>query len=706
MSDQAVWNGITHGHILKSGDVVSLLNDEHIAPRLQDHGLTGKAQLVMREAQKREGVSADLHDQQIGEDIDHDFSSNLARIRSRAEEDRSTLRARKQTQLAKMARKTQVVARGQEPDPLHGEAASFPPFHFGEDLPVDLAGGKSGISADKPPDPAESMQGAVAKIPELEQQHPGLFAKLRQKVHETYTKLERRYGRTAALAILGSGHALSWATPVTTTAAFGVPVMFPGQSIVSMAPGIALAEAWLRIKKALGNKKQYAAEPQLQPEHIQALANRVHQDLVNHVGQLTGQSQTTDPMNREGDNPAKRGQAVENAYAFFNPNTEDNLSYEQAYQRFRSGNQKAAHQVARNVADTIGLGDYDSYDAIGDWVDPQTGPGSENSVAMVFKNGASPEAIDYAAAWLGLLHNQKAVLTFHSQHGGPDSAYQIPTQETDARRLQHQLNGLGIQNRALIPTPKGHLVVIVDPERQLRDAVGQFGVLNNATIRESAGKANWSLGGKSRTEARQRYWNAIRTFEHRTPVSQHYRPEGQPNPPGQSAKLARSRPPKSPAKGSVIRGLYYPGGKFLPKEGRALENPVGYDPRDRYAADHEPEEKTPRTKPINHPTKFAANRFPLGHLEITQDGTTTRHPVQPDFSVAWSGGRDPDLINHLAQRVEGGYLSGGGPDLGYAWKFYPTSPVYEDRSQRVQPDQPRSFPPSTQRSRIPPVMLD
>ena len=228
------------------------------------------------------------------------------------------------------------------------------------------------------------------------------------------------------------------------------------------------------------------------------------------------------------------------SFSMFSPNTEENLSFEQANERVRSGNQASFRKMTDHVLRSVGVKDFKTFDAIEDWND-----GAENSVVQMIPGGADPKTIDYAASWYGLLGNQKSVLTFHSDPQGPDSVYQLPVQETDTNKVRNDLTSLGIQYRTIVPTNKGHLVLVVDTGRQLRPAIFKFAEMYNAPIREALGKADF-IGGSTRTEARAKFRDRIREFESSGQSHNRYRPPHSDSPGEAPQKLSRKG--KIPAK--------------------------------------------------------------------------------------------------------------------------------------------------------------
>jgi hypothetical protein len=197
------------------------------------------------------------------------------------------------------------------------------------------------------------------------------------------------------------------------------------------------------------------------------------------------------------------------AYLAFSPSTEENLSFETAYARSRSGNQKAFQKITDHVLGQIGLKGK-SHNAVGDWED-----GAENSVLQIIDNPHDPEQMRYAAAWYGLLGNQRAVLHFRPDNAGRDSVYNIKVPETRLDQIRSQLSKVGIPFRTLVPGRNGTQIVVYDQGRQWRDNIGQFAGIYNAPVNETLGSGEY-IGGSTRTAARAKYRSIIKAYESRT----------------------------------------------------------------------------------------------------------------------------------------------------------------------------------------------
>lgn len=194
---------------------------------------------------------------------------------------------------------------------------------------------------------------------------------------------------------------------------------------------------------------------------------------------------------------------------FASPNTENDLPFQSALERLRSPAQKAFRELADHVYKQLGIHGT-PHDAIGDWSD-----GAENSLVHVLDNPGDANKMRYAAAWLGLLANQKSVL--HFQEGeGPDSLYEMDVPSKSIEAVRASLDQHGIKYRTLIPGAGTTKVMLYDQGRSLRPQVEQFAGEHNATIRESTGKGEF-IGDNSdqptRSKARANYRSAIESYE-------------------------------------------------------------------------------------------------------------------------------------------------------------------------------------------------
>lgn len=239
--------------------------------------------------------------------------------------------------------------------------------------------------------------------------------------------------------------------------------------------------------------------------------------------------------------PAAQPTPQPQAQIAVSPQTEAGLSFEDALQKYRSANQAAFRKLTDHIRKSLGL-EGTSHDAVGDWQSE-----AENSVLQQIKpESAHPDKVKYAAAWYGLLGNQKAVLYFLPGRNGQDSVYQAEIPQTDVAQVRQALDKAGVKDRTIIPTGKGVKVVFFDEGRRLRDQFLQFaGGYPNARVSETTGAGSF-IGAATRSAARHKYRSIIAAYE-RT----HGRPAGTPG--GPPAAPAAAGGGANPAAGQAAR---------------------------------------------------------------------------------------------------------------------------------------------------------
>jgi uncharacterized protein (TIGR02996 family) len=197
---------------------------------------------------------------------------------------------------------------------------------------------------------------------------------------------------------------------------------------------------------------------------------------------------------------------------FASPNTDQNLDFNASFKRMQSPHQAAYRSLAEHLYRQLGLnGKFRN--AIGDWTD-----GAENSLVHTLEEGGDLEKMKYAAAWLGLLGNQKAVLHFQEKKDGPDSVYEIHLPGAKPEDVRKSLDQHQIAYRTLVPEDGGVRVLVYDQGRQLRPNVSLFAGTHNARVRESTGQGQFigdSSDSPTRTAARSAYRKLIDAFESR-----------------------------------------------------------------------------------------------------------------------------------------------------------------------------------------------
>lgn len=416
----------------------------------------------------------------------------------------------------------------------------------------------------------------------------------------------------------------------------------------------------------------------------------------------------------EAPGPIETGQ--DDHWAFFSPNTDEGLSYEQAYARMGSTNQQNFKKMTADVFRSAGLTDeqVQSFDAIGDWNDG-TYIGAENSLVHVIKGKQDPNLTKYLASWYGLLANQKGVVHFYGDEEGPDSAYQIHIPDSDTQEIRKKLDKFGVAFRTIVPRGNGNIVLVYDPGRGVRKNINVFAEEYDAVVRETTGRGDF-LGGDTRTHARADYRKRIRQYESQlatggvkqdpatgaisegagAPGSD---PSGKPSSPKSLFQYRRRGPVlrtssvektflrqfkksldkkvkfaarKAPEGGMVHRGIAYEGGAFIPNpspvppqipqvqqqpvkpQSQAQATPVGAQPA-------QPLPKVPAQprRPVSSPTGDIA-RFNPDEFDVTQwDEDTLEKMRRWNPKTRMETGRDMPLKEGEQQLTLPGFESEG-----------------------------------------------
>jgi hypothetical protein len=168
---------------------------------------------------------------------------------------------------------------------------------------------------------------------------------------------------------------------------------------------------------------------------------------------------------------------------------------------------------------------------------------------------------------MGLLGHQKSVLAFQPGEG-PDTLHELQTSQTDLSFLRRRLSELGIPFRTLVPHHReGTTIYVWDQGSTLgpniEAAKGTFG--GKISSIPGTGALIGENPGETRAAARADYRSIISDFEGSGGLGNNPAGSaGQPQPAGdQSAQPAGPAQSQSPA--TVVRGVGYPPGQYLPK---------------------------------------------------------------------------------------------------------------------------------------------
>jgi hypothetical protein len=227
-------------------------------------------------------------------------------------------------------------------------------------------------------------------------------------------------------------------------------------------------------------------------------------------------------------------QTVPGAYLFLSSNTDEDLALEEARRRLSAETQSRYRHVASDILARIGLSEHETRNALGDWSD-----GVENSILVEISNSPDRARLRYAAAWFGLLANQKSVLLFRADMGGPDCVYQLDVPEASTPQLRRVLDTHGIKFRTILPRGQGHRVVVFDEGRQLRVKLTRLAAFYEVRLSETMG-AGAFLGDDERAAAQRAFRQVIDEYEAQ-PERPRYRPLAMRPVPGDAAPWVPAR---------------------------------------------------------------------------------------------------------------------------------------------------------------------
>jgi hypothetical protein len=252
---------------------------------------------------------------------------------------------------------------------------------------------------------------------------------------------------------------------------------------------------------------------------------------------------------------------IKKAHVFSSPNTGE-LNFPQALTASQSSGQAGFRHIALDLLGKLGIRQHQVEDAIGDWSD-----GAENSVAARLDEPVDPSKVQYLAAWMGLLGHQKSVLAFIPGEG-PDTLHELQTSQTDLSFLRRRLSEIGIPFRTLVPHHKeGTTIYVWDQGNKLSPNVHAAKDTFGGQISSIPGTGTL-IGedpSQTRSASRANYRSIISDFEGagglgNNPAGSAGQPQPAGNQPAQPSGPAQSQSPAT-----VVRGVGYPPGQFLPK---------------------------------------------------------------------------------------------------------------------------------------------
>lgn len=196
------------------------------------------------------------------------------------------------------------------------------------------------------------------------------------------------------------------------------------------------------------------------------------------------------------------------SYGFVSPNTKQNLKLEEAIDGMTSLPETKLRNEAINLSCVVRTR-IRAFRALGAWSD-----GAEPSVMVRFTS--DEETLRYVMSRMGRDAEQKYVIYFHPEPGGPADLYTLRTRSRGLPTLSRALERAGIPFRTLVPLNGITAIFIIDLDRDLRDKILRAAQTLRASVNSVPGKAKL-FGDDIRQQARTVFEQDIKTYESRNP---------------------------------------------------------------------------------------------------------------------------------------------------------------------------------------------
>jgi hypothetical protein len=198
------------------------------------------------------------------------------------------------------------------------------------------------------------------------------------------------------------------------------------------------------------------------------------------------------------------------SYGFVSPNTSENLKLEQAIKGMSSPAETELRKKAINLSCVVRTR-IQAYKALGSWND-----GAEHSVMVRVKG--DEDTLRYLLSRMGRDAQQKYVIYFHPQPGGPVDLYKLRARNRPRNlvTLTHALERAGIPFSTLVPLKNTTIIFIIDLDRDLRDKILNAGRTLRAQVRSQPGKAKL-FGDDIRKQAQTVFERDIKNYEEKNP---------------------------------------------------------------------------------------------------------------------------------------------------------------------------------------------
>lgn len=198
------------------------------------------------------------------------------------------------------------------------------------------------------------------------------------------------------------------------------------------------------------------------------------------------------------------------SYGFVSPNTSQGLKLQEAIQGMSSPAEKQLRNKAINLSCVVRTR-IEAFPALGSWND-----GAEHSLMVRFTS--DEDTLRYVVSRLGRDAQQKYVIYFHPELGGPVDLYTLRVR-SDAWSLtavSSSLERAGIPFSTIVPLNGTTFIYIIDLDRDLRDKILAAGRMMHARVNSVPGKAKL-FGDDFRDRAKTVFEQDMKNYEAKNP---------------------------------------------------------------------------------------------------------------------------------------------------------------------------------------------
>src|SRR5689334_21549213 len=198
------------------------------------------------------------------------------------------------------------------------------------------------------------------------------------------------------------------------------------------------------------------------------------------------------------------------SYGFVSPNTSQNLKLQEAIQGMKSPAEKQLRNEAINLSCVVRTR-IEAFLALGSWKD-----GAEHSLMVRFTS--DEDTLRYVVSRLGRDAQQKYVIYFHPELGGPVDLYTLRVR-SHARRLTEVSSSLeraGVPFSTIVPLNGTISIYIIDLDRDLRDKILAAAQMLHARVNSAPGKAKL-FGDDFRDRAKTVFEQDMKNYETKNP---------------------------------------------------------------------------------------------------------------------------------------------------------------------------------------------